>query len=67
MDTGISHNLQADEAVLADVGVNIDYIGMMLCPQSMPGSVRPLHNPRDWMDRCARVGEWGLTAGGETA
>ena len=67
MDTGVSHNLQSDEAGLADVGVKIDYIGMMLCPQSTLCSVRPLHTPRDWMDLCARVGEWGLTAGGEPA
>jgi hypothetical protein len=67
MDTGVSHNLQPYEAGLADVGVNIEYIGMMLCPQSTPGSVSPHYNPRDWMDLCARVGEWGLTAGGEPA
>ena len=65
MDTSVSHNLQPDEAGLADVSVNIDYIGMMLCHQSMPGSLRPLHYPWDWMDYFARVGEWGLTAGGE--
>ena len=67
MDTGGSHNLRPDEAGLADVGVNIDYVGMILLPQSTPGPLRSLHNPYDWMDICARVGEWGVTVGDEPA
>ena len=67
MDTGISCNLKPDEAGRAYVSVNIDYSGTILSSQSTLGSLRPLHNPWDWMDLCVRVGEWGLTVGGEPA
>ena len=67
LDTSISRNLQPDEAALVDVDVSIGYIGMMPRPPGTLGSLIPLHKPWDWMDLCTRVGEWGLTAGGEPA